>query len=88
MVPSKMATKVPISTMPLPHTISLRRRCWGRMLYLTGPKKVDSAPMAKSRDSRTQGHSITHARAADPMMATSANLIRRIRADFSNLSAS
>ena len=30
MVPSRMATKVPISTRPLPPVSSCSRRCWGR----------------------------------------------------------
>ena len=40
-VPSRMATKVAISTSAFPPISSSSRRCCGRMLYLTGPKTVE-----------------------------------------------
>ena len=47
-VPVSIATFVPALTRPLPATSSSSRRSCGRTLYLSGPKKVDCAPMRKS----------------------------------------
>jgi len=46
-VPIRIATKVPISTMPLPPTSSVFARCWGRYEYLTGPNTVEWTPIRK-----------------------------------------
>jgi len=48
MVPSRIATKVPISTRPLPPVSSASFRCCGRYAYLTGPKSVECRPMRKT----------------------------------------
>ena len=52
-VPSRMATKVPLSIKALPPTSSSSRRCCGRMAYLTGPKSVECRPSRNSALRRT-----------------------------------
>ena len=44
----RIATKVPDSTRALPPTISSLRKCCGKMLYFTGPKKLDCVPIKNS----------------------------------------
>ena len=47
-VPSRIATNVPISTRPLPPTSSSGFRCCGRIAYLTGPNSVECTPISAS----------------------------------------
>ena len=49
-LPSRIATNVPISTSPLPPTSSSLRRCCGRIAYLTGPNSVECTPMQSERE--------------------------------------
>ncbi len=88
MVPSRMATKVPISTRPLPPVSSCVSRCWGRYEYFTGPNTVDCSPSRKI--ARYSSGADCSSRPAPPTSATaiSASLMRRMKRDFSSLSAS
>ena len=87
-VPIRMARKVPISTQPLPPTSSSGRRCWGKMLYFTGPNRVDCQPIRNSNPISTDMLPRMKPSAAHNMMTISSSLIQRIRCDFSYLSAS
>ncbi len=49
MVPSRIATKVPISTRPLPPVSSEADRCCGRYAYFTGPNRVEWHPMRNTQ---------------------------------------
>src|SRR5690606_31597151 len=69
-------------------TSSSGRRCWGRIEYLMGPKKVDCAPMANNTAISPQRLPRLSATTPAAMMTISASLTRRMMAAFSNLSAS
>ena len=86
-VPTRMATKVPISTSALPPTSSESFSAWGRMAYFTGPKKADCTPVRNNSRNNISYQPNQSPTAATPMITTSANLIQRITADFSNRSA-
>ena len=51
--PSKIATKVPISTMPLPPVSSRSDKTCGKYANLTGPNSVECKPIKKVHTSRT-----------------------------------
>ena len=52
-VPSRIATNVPISTRPLPPISSSGFKCCGRIEYLTGPKIVECTPISASARKRS-----------------------------------
>ncbi len=83
-----MARKVPVSTIALPPTSSSSLRCWGRIAYFTGPKKVDWVPIRNSTKIKNSPDPRTKPMLATTMIPISASLTRRINVAFSNLSAS
>jgi hypothetical protein len=87
-VPARIATNVPISTMPLPPVSSASDRCCGRYAYFTGPNSVECNPIrntpANNRNTRFQ----TNPAAIASMIAISRFLTKRISAPFSKRSAS
>ncbi len=87
MVPSRMARKVPASTKALPPISSSLARWSGRMAYFTGPKNADWLPIKNRTNNRCQTSPDKRPPAPSIMTPISANLIRRIRKDFSILSA-
>ena len=87
MVPSRIATNVPICTMALPPTSSVASRCWGSTAYFSGPKKVDCVP---SRNSAANSAGTLCEKSAMPASAAtpiSPSFTKRISRAFSNLSA-
>ena len=82
-----MATKVPISTKPLPPTSSVSCRCCGRIENFKGPKKVDCTPNKNSTASMAAAFCKYSDNPASTATAISKTLMRRIKRDFSYLSA-
>ena len=86
-MPSRMAIEVPISTMPLPPTISLSLRCCGRIAYFTGPKSADCTPPRKSAPRSSARFCMNRPTAPSAMTASSIATVIVISVDFSTLSA-
>ncbi|MEY4873152.1 MAG: hypothetical protein RLZZ563_2482 [Pseudomonadota bacterium] len=62
--PSRMATNVAASTMPVPASSSSAFSCWGRMAYFTGPNRVEWQPIRNTTPSAS-GNDPNHS-AAQP----------------------
>ena len=86
-VPPRIATKVPISTRPLPPVSSSSRRCCGRYAYFTGPKRVECTPMRNTAAYSSAGWRATKPVAAMAITAISRFFTKRMSAPFSTLSA-
>ena len=87
-MPIRMAIEVPISTMPLPPTISVSLRCCGRMAYLTGPNSADCTPPRNSAASSSFRFCMNNPTAPSAITASSIATVMVMRRDFSYLSAS
>ena len=87
-VPARIATNVPISTSPLPPTISASRSTCGRMEYLSGPNSVECRPIRNSATSSAGMLRVVKPAAATTMIATSSSLMKRASRALSNFSAS
>ena len=86
-VPIRIATKVPISTMPLPPTSSAFDRCCGKYEYLTGPNTVEWTPIRNVH--RYSNGALCSQKPAPPISITTISklLTKRVSMALSYLSA-
>ena len=85
--PSSIATKLPISTMPLPPINSGSVKCCGKYAYFTGPNNVECIPIINKAAPSSQMLLRKKPALANTMIQISKTLTMRISLDFSNLSA-
>ena len=70
-MPSRIASEVPISTMPLPPTSSAGSSACGRMAYLIGPEQGWSAGHQEQHDQQQVASWVWKPHAASAMAAIS-----------------
>ena len=87
-LPSRMATKVPISTMPLPPVSSRSPSTCGSSAYFTGPNSVECSPIRKTHSSSAGTLPEMNPQAAISMITISRSFTSRIMVRLSYLSVS
>ena len=87
-LPSKMATNVPISVMPLPPVSSCSSSTRGKYEYLAGPNTVECRPIKKVQANSTAACWVIKPTAASSMMAISQFFTHRMMVVSEYFSAS